>query len=151
MKVNLEVTQKSGDPHLWIAEIGRTKVGVHQVDGWCMLLDDKIVPLDSEEHCMPLLPILEIDERQFFDFLQSVSNSNEAYSKVIAKFPKELLLKHVFHTSFSGYWPEKALVWLLDDKDIQPSFREELTQFSENSVMPQGARQRAKKILKAVG
>ena len=151
MKVNLEVTKKSGDSYLWVAEIGRAKLGVHKVDGWCMLLDNGVVLLNSEEHCMPLLPILEIDEREFFEFLQDVANSNKAYSEVIARFPKELLLKHVFHTSFSGYWPEKALVWLLDDKDIQSAFREELTQFAENSVMPQGARQRAKKILKAVG
>jgi hypothetical protein len=151
MKVNLEVTKTSGDPHLWVAGIGRAKLGVHQEDGWCMQIDNKIVLLDSEDRCMPLLPVLEIDERQFFEFLQNAANSNAAFSKVIAKFPKELLLKHVFHTSFTGYWPEKALAWLLDDKDLQPVFRAELLHFSENSVMPQGARQKAQKILKALG
>lgn len=150
MKVNLEVAQSLGDSYLWVAEIGRAKLGVHHADGWCMLLEHGVVLLDSEDHCMPLLPILEIDGRLFFEFVQEVANSNEAYSKVLAAFPKELLLKHVFRTSISGYWPEKALAWLLDDKEIQSVFREELTQFAENRGMPQGARQRAKKILKAL-
>ena len=150
MKVNLKLTHASGNSHLWAAEIGRAKLGVHQEDGWCMLLDNKIVLIDSEERCMPLMPVLEVDKRQFFDFLQSVANSNEAFSGVIAKFPKKLLLKHVFHTSFSGYWPEKALIWLFDDKDLQLALRAELMRFAENKVMPQGARQKAKKILKTL-
>ena len=114
------------------------------------LADERFVFFDSEEQCVPLGPILEMEEVKFSDFLESAAASNSDYSESIRRFPKELLLKHVFHTSFSGYWPEKALAWLISDENIQPLFKDELEKFIENKTMPQGARQRAKKIVKSI-
>lgn len=137
-------------PYCWIFEIGSNRLGVHQSDGWCMKLSDRIVFLDSEDKCVPLEPILDVEEALFFNFLREVKMTYPAYAKSIDRFPKILLLKHVFHTSFSGYWPEKALSWLTADASVQKNFYYELKKFTENKVMPQGIRQNAKKILQSL-
>jgi len=150
MKIKLDVTQSQDSPYFWIAEIGRAKLGIHQVDGWCMQLNDKISFFDSEDRCDPLLPVLELDRHLFFEHLHNIASSNEVLSQVIGEFPKELLLKHAFHSSFSAYWPEKALAWLDEDVALQPAFKSELIRFTDNTVMPQQARQNAKKILNSL-
>lgn len=137
-------------PYCWLIEIGPRRLGVHEHNGWCMQVDERIVFIDSEDRCMPLAPILELDERMFFDFLRDTEKLVPAYVESIRRFPKSLLIKHVFHTSFSGYWPEKALAWLIADKGIQPQFRDELARFIENKVMPQGARQMARRIVRGL-
>ncbi len=137
-------------PYCWLIEMGSRKLGVHQRDGWCMQLDAQLVFFNSEEKCVPLAPILEVEEKKFFGFLESAAISNPTYSESIRKFPKELLLKHVFHTSFSGYWPERALAWLAADKNLQPLFKDELERFVQNKVMPQGARQEARRIVQSL-
>jgi hypothetical protein len=134
-------------PYCWLFEIGLNKLGVHQRDGWCMKLGERIVLLDSEDKCVPLEPILDVDEKLFFNFLQEASLELPAYADSIALFPKVPLLKHVFHTSFSGYWPERAIAWLDADPSIQGLFQDELEKLILNKVMPQGLRQRAKRIL----
>ena len=99
---------------------------------------------------MLLMPVLEIESKKFSDFLKEVEISAPDYSDVIRRFPKYLLLKHVFHTSVSGYWPERALAWLKDDADIQPLFENELEKFVNQKTMPQNARQTAKKIVNSL-
>lgn len=134
--------------YCWLAELGSNKLGVHIKDGWCMQLGERLFLLDSEDKCVPLEPILEVEESVFFNFLDEARKAFPAYSASIDRFPKVMLLKHVFHTSFSGYWPEKALTWLDADPRIQSLFQEELQIFTEKKTMPQGARQKARKILK---
>lgn len=151
MKITLLIPQIEASPYCWLVELGPRKLGVHKQNGWCMqLADERVVFFNSEELCVHLCPILEMEERKFFDFLESAVASNLGYSESIRRFPKESLLKHVFHTSFSGYWPERALAWLNADEHIQPLFKDELKKFIENKVMPQGARQRAKKIMNSI-
>lgn len=146
MKISFLEPSNELPPYCWLVKIGERKLGVHQSDGWCMELDDKLVFFSSEDTCVPLSPILEIEGRKFTDFLKSAVVLNPRYSECIKQFPKKILLKHVFHTSFSGYWPEKALAWLAEDEDLHQSFRYELEKFIQNKVMPQSARQKAKKI-----
>jgi hypothetical protein len=134
-------------PYFWLVKIGSNKFGVHQDAGWYMKMGERLLLLDSEEKCVPLEPILEVDVNLFFKFLHDVGKESPAYAESIDRFPKVLLLKHVFHTSFSGYWPQKALTWLSADPGIQNLFQTELQIFSGNKVMPQGARQQAKRIL----
>ena len=150
MTIKLEITQSQASPYVWIAEIGRAKLGIHEADGWCVQLNDKISFIDSEDRCDPLLPVLELDKHLFFEHLQNIASSNDTLSKAIGGFPKELLLKHAFHSSFSAYWPEKALAWLAEDVALQPAFKSELATFADNAVMPQQTRQKAKKILKSL-
>lgn len=138
------------DPYFWMFEVGSNKLGVHQHVGWCMKLGERIVLLDSEEKCVLLEPILEVEEERLFTFLGDIKKEYPAYAWTIDRFPKVMLLKHVFHTSCSGYWPEKALTWLKTDSSIQNLFHDELERFIENKVMPQDARQRARKILQGL-
>jgi hypothetical protein len=137
-------------PYLWLIKVGPRKLGIHQHKGWCMQVDEQVVFFDSEDKCVPLAPILEVEGEKLFEFLQSAALVNSSQSECINKFPKVLLLKHVFHTSFSGYWPERALGWLGTDKAIQPLFRDELERFVQNKTMPQGARQKAKRIVQSL-
>jgi hypothetical protein len=147
MKTIFFMPPLESSPYCWLMSIGSSKLGVHRLNGWCMQLDDRIIFFDSEDRCVPLVPILEIDPKEFTVFLKEVSNRALNYSEVIHRFPKESLLKHIFHTSFSGYWPEKALVWLKDDVELQPLFEAELKKFINNKVMSQRVRQFARKIL----
>ncbi|MDO8312663.1 MAG: hypothetical protein Q7T25_12055 [Sideroxyarcus sp.] len=134
-------------PFLWLMEMGGRKVGVNQVDGWCMLLDDHPIFFNSEERCALLAPVLEIDEEKFLEFLENSAISNPIYGEKIRDFPQTALLKHIFHSSYSGYWPEKALAWLAIDKVLQQNFKVELEDFMKNKIMPQRSRQIAKKML----
>jgi hypothetical protein len=115
-----------------------------------MQLNERVIFFDSEDKCMLLMPILEIEAKKFFDFLKTVEIHASSYSDAVRRFPKELLLKHVFHTSCSGYWPEKALAWLFDDNTLQPLFEDELKKIIDNKVMPQGIRQKAKKLMNSL-
>lgn len=150
MEITFLMPPLEASPYFWLIKIGTTRVGVHKFEGWCMQLDGRTVILDSEDKCMPLAPILEIEAKKLFGFLKAAEAYAPDYAEVLHRFPKELLLKHVFHTSFSGYWPDRALAWLIDDSNLQPLFVDELRKFIDNKVMPQGARQRAAKIVKAI-
>jgi hypothetical protein len=134
-------------PYLWLVKIGSNKLGVHQDAAWFMKMGDRLLLLDSEEKCVPLEPILEVDVNLFFKFLQDVRKEVPSYADVIDQFPKVMLLKHVFHTAYSGYWPQMALNWLNADPGIQNLFQDELEIFAKNKVMPQAARQQARRIL----
>jgi hypothetical protein len=133
---------------LWLLQFDRRKLGVHKVAGWCMQLDGRTVSIDSEEKCVPLIPVLELEEAKFVEFLREMEKAYPEFAARIHEFPKGLLLKHVFHTSVSGYWPEKALTWLVNDRALQSSFTKELEVFSTNRVMPQRARQIANKLVR---
>jgi hypothetical protein len=127
--------------------MGNRKLGVHHDQGWCMQIDDKVVCIDSEQNCVPLAPILEVEAASLWDFLMEASKMIPSHSAWIKKFPAEMLLKHIFNTSFSGYWPEKALAWVASDKNLQTALRANLEKFINNNVMPQAARQKAKKLV----
>lgn len=150
MKIAFLTPPIDASPYCWLVEIGPNKLGVHVNDGWCMQLGERLIVLDSEGKCVPLEPILELEENAFFNFLEDVKKAFPAYAAAINHFPKVILLKHVFHTSFSGYWPERALTWLDADPGIQSLLQEELRMFAEKKTMPQGARQKARRILNHV-
>lgn len=148
MKISFLAPPTVLSPYCWLIEMGSRKLGVHQKNGWCMQLEAQVVFFDSEDMCVPLMPILEIDAQQFSDLLANAAIMNHTYSECIIAFPKELLIKHVFRTSCSDYWPERALSWLSFYKTIQSLFKTELEEFVLNKVMSQGVRQKAKKMLK---
>jgi len=150
MEITFLIPTQQASPYCWLMKIGSMKLGVHKDNGWCMQFDSQLVFFDSEDKCMPLMPLLEIESKKIFDFLKIVEISASNYSEVVRRFPKELLIKYVFHTSCSGYWPEKALAWLVEDDALQPLFKDELIEFINNKVMPQGARQKAKKLIRTL-
>jgi len=150
MKAELLLPPLEVPPYCWLIEINSRKVGVHRDYGWCTQLNDRIILFDSEDNCMLLVPILEINAKTFTDFIKNIETIVPDYSDIVRKFPKMFLLKYIFHTSCSGYWPERALAWLIDDNNLQPLFQEELKKFIAQKTMPQAARQQAKKILNSI-
>jgi hypothetical protein len=132
----------------WLIDLGGRFVGVQAHAGWYVRIEDRVMALDDESKFVPLGPLLDVAAEVFSAFLQRSALAKPAYSQQILGFPKELLLKHIFHTSYSSYWPERALAWLAADRSLWPHFQEELHLFSQNKLMPQAARQHAKQLLK---
>lgn len=147
MKPVLIVPPIEALPYCWLFQIGLNKLGVHQQDGWCIKMQDHVLLIDSEEKCVLIEPLLEIDLDIFVKFLDDVKSLIPLYAASIDQFPKVLLLKYVFNTSVSGYWPDKALPWLIADPSAQNPIYDQLVKFAENKGMPQRARQQVRKIL----
>jgi hypothetical protein len=109
-------------------------------------MEERTIAVDSENKCMYLLPLLELDSVEFFEFLKHAQQRFPQVAESIKNFPKIWLLKHAFHNSVSAYWPERALNWLEKDAALRPFLKEELETFVVNKIMPQQARQRAKRM-----
>lgn len=136
--------------YYWLIGIGSELAGTHAELGWCTRSNERVVSLDSEGIFTLLWPLLELQPDDFYDFLNRAAIANPAHGQMIFAFPITLLLKQVFHESFSGYWPDRALAWLKTDQTSWPAFREELGAFTKNKVMPQLARQQAQKMLRTL-
>lgn len=150
MELQLLESVNDEGTYCWLIDIGGLLVGVHAESGWCVRINESVLVLDAENKYVPLGPLLEVPAEKFFAFLEQAAMANPSYGQQIRGFPKETLLKHIFHTSYSSYWPERALTWLATDRALWPKFREELQLFSTNKVMPQAARQHAQKMLQAL-
>jgi hypothetical protein len=135
--------------YCWLVELGAHRAGINAESGWCVRLDGRIVTLDTESNLMPLGPLLDVPEAEFTAFLQRSAKAMPLRAQQVLAFPKEALLKHIFHTSHSSYWPERALAWLVADQGLWSQFKDELKTFSNNKVMPQAARQHATRLLRA--
>jgi len=133
-------------PYRWLIELDGPRVGVHVESGWCVRMGDLELKLDAEETLVPLGPLLDLPVAMFTAFLNRAAAAHPAHAGAIRAFPRQALLKHVFHTSFSSYWPERALLWMADDPASWPDFADELKRFAENKAMPQGARQQAARM-----
>lgn len=151
MKARLIEPMLQEGSYCWLIDLGGRLVGVHAEAGWCLRVEGRVIALDAESKFVPLGPVLDLPEADFAAFLKRTAAAAPAWSRVVQSFPKETLLKHIFHTSFSSYWPERALDWLAADQDLWPRFREELQAFSKNKVMSQGTRQHARRMLQATG
>jgi len=150
MRVNfIEPALKEGH-YCWLIDLGGRLVGVHAQTGWCVRIDKRILALDAESNFVPLVPLLDAPEADFSAFLKKSAEATPALARQILAFPKKTLLKHVFNTSYSGYWPERAINWLAADEMLWPQFQKDLEAFSVNKVMPQTARQRARRMLRAI-
>lgn len=149
MKVKLIEPVNETGSYCWLIDLEGRLVGVQSDTGWCLCIDDRVTILDSESKFVLLGPLLDVPEADFSAFLKRVSaTTTPSWSNLIQAFPKEMLLKHIFHTSYSSYWPERALSWLAADQLLWSNFRDELKAFSTNKAMPQAARQRARKMLR---
>ncbi|MCW7537067.1 hypothetical protein OOT46_04275 [Aquabacterium sp. A7-Y] len=136
--------------YCWLISLGGSVIGVHVDNGWCVRINDgSILVLDVESKFVPLGPLLEMQPSEFSAFVQKAAATNPRFAHQISGFPRETLLKHIFHTSYSSYWPERALAWLETEQALWPRFQGELLTFSKNKVMSQRARQHAQKMLRA--
>lgn len=132
----------------WLIAIGDSLFGISSDSGWCMRVRGQIANLDYEDKFMPLGPLLDVKPSEFSAYIDKVAKSYPAIAHWVESFPKEKLLKYVFHSSYSSYWPVRALAWLEADRGLWPNFTAELHKFSANKDMPQSARQKAFKLLK---
>jgi len=123
-------------------------IGIHSELGWCRRVDERIVLLNSERNFVPVTALLETSCDEFVEFLRRTSSVLVDHRQLILDFPFEPLFKHVFHTYPSSYWPELALAWLEVQKSSWPNYRAELAEFSQNKLMPQKSRHRAKGMLR---
>lgn len=149
MKLTLMEPALVDGPHCWLIDMDGLRVGVHAQGSWCVRGERGEWRLDAEEELVPLGPLLELPVAEFTAFLERAAQSHPGHAPAIRAFPRHALLKHVFHTSFSGYWPERALAWMADDPACWPAFAEELKRFSDNKAMPQAARQQAQRMSRA--
>lgn len=134
-------------PYCWLFAIDKRRLGVHVRDGWCIEVNGQVECVDEEYKCVHMLPALEQTFASFATQLRLAEQTYPAFAPSIRKFPKQMLLKHAFHASVSGYWPARALDWLGDDSELQSALRRELAVFTQNKIMPQALRQRATKLL----
>lgn len=136
-------------PYRWLITLGNCVVGVHSESGWCLRLGGNILPLEAESTFVPVEPLLELSANEFRQFLQRSAVGNPSFSQKILGFPTNYLLKHIFHTSYSSYWPERALAWLATEPAAWTEFQQELLKLSENKAMPQKIRHQAYKMLRS--
>jgi hypothetical protein len=141
------IPESASSDYCWLLVIDSRPLGVHLHDGWCMQIKGQTVFFDEEYKCVHLLPVLEKDPATFSAQLRLAERSHPSFASSIKNFPKKMLLKHVFHTSVSGYWPERALSWLTYDTTVQPALKQELEGFSRDKIMPQSLRHQARKIV----
>ncbi|QBI01128.1 hypothetical protein [Pseudoduganella albidiflava] len=136
-------------PYCWLIRDGNAKIGVHIHDGWCMQLDDREVFFFAQPgSCIHLEPLLDLEHELFFSFLRNSAFDNKAFSHKILDFPKLQLIRLVLNTTFSDYWPVRALAWLTADKELIPELFADLDKFSKNKAMGQSARQLAKRLMR---
>lgn len=131
----------------WLITLGKCVVGVHAESGWCLRLGGDILLLNAESTFVPVGPLLELPANEFHEFLQRAALGNPSFSQQILGFPQNILLKHIFHTSYSSYWPERAIAWLATEPAAWSNFQKELLVLSKNKAMPQQLRQQAHKML----
>ncbi|WP_210131307.1 hypothetical protein [Stenotrophomonas rhizophila] len=133
----------------WLIKGSGVLVGVQLGSGWCVRVAGDVALLDSEREFVPVIPLLNVAFNDFSNFLERASLLNPECREIICNFPFELFLKCVFHTSYSGYWPELALDWLEEQDNCWSKYRVELAAICECKAMPQRARQRAQRMLRA--
>lgn len=143
----LEPANEDGS-YRWLIALGNCVVGVHAESGWCLRLGGDVLPLNSESTFVPVGPLLELPVNEFQEFLQRAAAENPSFSEQILGFPRNMLLKHIFHTSYSSYWPERAIAWLATESASWTKFQQELLALSKNKAMPQKMRQQAHKMLR---
>jgi hypothetical protein len=84
--------------YCWLISLGNSVIGVHAEAGWCARIDGNILVLDAESKFVPLGPLLEIQPGDFSAFVQRAAVTNPRFAQQIGHFPREMLLKHIFHT-----------------------------------------------------
>lgn len=89
-------------------------------------MGERTIPLSKPEDMMPLLPLLELNRRQFYEHLHRVAEDHAELLGGAQSFPETLLLRFAFESSVSDYWPMKAIEWLEDVHKIEPDVRESL-------------------------
>ena len=99
---------------------------------------------------MPLLPLLELDRGQFYEYLHRIVQNRFDLKEIILSFPETLLLEFAFESSVSEYWPLKALDWLASEATVDSRIYVGLKALLYKPWATQRLKQRIGKIVKLV-
>jgi hypothetical protein len=137
-------------PYCWLFIRDEQLIGVHKNNGWCTQLRFKeLITFDAEEKFVLMMILLELNPSEFAQHLSEACQSQPEYAHSIRKFPSTQLLKHVFHSSISDYWPQLALNWLNHQPHLLPLFYDELGHMAADKAMSQNLRHRARRMLRS--
>lgn len=135
----------------WLFECDDQKIGVHEARGWCTRLRDETpIFFTNEERCMLLMVLLELKASEFDAHLSNAARQAPEFAASIQQFPLTMLIKHVFHSCYSDYWPKKAMDWLDEKPQLLPLFANELEQMYTHKVISQSLRHRARSMWRSV-
>ncbi|WP_152682688.1 hypothetical protein [Caenimonas sp. SL110] len=148
MQISFMVPPHVSKPYVWLVEMDGRRLGINDRHEWQVESLGKVSPLNNEQTCILAIPVLEADPRKFYSFLKGLTPT---LAEAAETFPLEMVLKVVFHTSFSGYWPQRALEWLGANEAPVDKLESELRSFSINKAMPQKARQTAYMLVRRSG
>lgn len=147
MSIELLIPSLLDSSYCWLIRDGGAKIGVHINNGWCIQLENaEVFFFAHPENCVPLEPLLDLEYLSFFSFLLKSASENHAFSNAILNFPKLELIRLVLNTTYSDYWPIRALAWLTTDRILIPELLTDLERFSKNKAMGQSARRLVKRL-----
>lgn len=138
-------------PFCWLFESPSQKIGVHLSKGWCASIREEApIYFVTEDKCIGLFILLDLNKAELRTFLSEAACNAPQYGESIRSLPISLMLKSIFRTSYSDYWPAKALDWLEDAPELLPAFVDELEYMVSHKVMSQALRHRARRMLRSV-
>lgn len=94
--------------------------------------------------------LLELKVSEFDAHLSEAARLAPEFGTSIQRFPLTMLIKHVFHSCYSDYWPEKAMDWLDEKPQLLPLFVDELEHMYRHKAMSQSLRHRARRMWRGV-
>jgi hypothetical protein len=148
MRAKLFIPPSFELPNVWLAGIGKVRLGVHLKDGWCIDIAGRTRALSEPEDVMPLLPLLEMSRAQFYEHVRHLAHTTPELAKATQSFPDVLLLRFAFESSVSDYWPHKALDWLDTDTALDPQIGDSLRALLGRPWATERLKQRAEQALK---
>lgn len=134
----------------WLLAINKVRIGIHPQEHWCIDVAGKMMSLKSTDDMMPLLPILDVGRRPFFEHLDRVAKWCPELEAWVNAFPEELLLKFALERSVSDYWPSKALDWACAEPALKATLRESLKVVLTQRWLSQRFRQRVELVYRSV-
>ncbi|WP_175818884.1 hypothetical protein [Burkholderia sp. BCC0419] len=145
MKVELLFPPILENSSVWIVRVGNVQLGINFGHRWCINTGGEGRLIQTPNDMMPMLPLLEIGRGDFYEHLLHIESSWGKLLELTESFPESLLLRFAFDSSFSDYWPIKALDWLDNESSIDSEVMESLRRISGQRWVSQNLRQRVKK------
>ncbi|WP_157692778.1 hypothetical protein [Burkholderia sp. ABCPW 11] len=145
MKVELLSPSVIDESPIWLVCIGNVLLGINCNHQWCIDVNGKERLMLTPDDTMPILPLLEVGRGRFFEHLRLFESERGNSLGLVESFPTSLLLRFAFESSFSEYWPLKALDWIDGEQAIDPKVRESLRRMSEQRWVTQKLKQIVKK------
>jgi hypothetical protein len=137
---------------LWVGRTNGQNFGVTLSGAWCVeeKLSGESIELSSSHMMVPLLPVLTEDAQKFRSHLALIANANPEFADALLNFPGSDLVSHVLNTSYSDFWPEKALQWIESKAFTFVNLKDVLGVAKQNKAFSQPLRQRIERVVKSL-